>query len=217
MKNVSKEAEYSYLHAICRIIDFIHPTHALQANVLAYPLYSNQILKRKLVSLGYDTLSSPEDPTFSLDNRVAMEIMRQVEKRLEKEVRCYFEFIVPVHSFWRVGVILSTHFVSFEHEKYPGDCGFSFGFGNSGKALTGGKEYRYSLRFTKSYLESLNNSPTSGNSKVIGILINFHEGNIALVIDGKIQPPAFGHDALSFDKLEREKQKYIHLLNDSGG
>jgi SPRY domain len=206
MKQVSKDIEYSYLSIICRILDCVHPSHTLQANVLAYPFYSNQILKRRLVLLGYDTLSPSEESLFVLDNKTAIDILRQVDKRLEKEVHAYFEFAVPYNTTWRVGLVIAKKYVSFEHEKYPGDNEYGFGFGHTGKIFANGKEFKFKT-FNLSYADSLCGSPTFENSKIIGILINLHEGSISLVSEGEVYPAAFGKDALAFDKTEQERQR----------
>jgi hypothetical protein len=52
---------------------------------------------------------------------------------------------------------------------------------------------------------SLNGSV--GSSKCYGIMVNLHEGNISLVIDGKMQLPAFGKNAICFSKLEQDRQR----------
>jgi hypothetical protein len=147
LKLVPKEFDCSYIHTISRLIDFIHQTHSLQSNILSYPLYSNQLLKRKLVSLGYDTLSPPEDPTFTIDNKTAIEIIRQLDKRLEKDTRAYFEFTVSANANWRIGYIVAGKFLSFEYEKYPGQDLFGFGFDHTGAIHVGGKEFKYILYF----------------------------------------------------------------------
>jgi hypothetical protein len=43
-------------------------------------------------------------------------------------------------------------------------------------------------------------------------MVNLHEGNISLVIEGKMQPPAFGKDALCFPKIEQDRQRYHSKL-----
>lgn len=98
----AKESEYSYVSMLARLIDLLNPTHQFQATVLAYPLFGLQLLKRRLLSLDYD-LGTNTDETFNLDNKTAVGIIKQMLKRLESDMRAYYEFSVPYKTTWTIG------------------------------------------------------------------------------------------------------------------
>jgi hypothetical protein len=98
----AKESEYSYVSMLARLIDLLNPTHQFQATVLAYPLFGLQMLKRRLLSLDYDLGTNP-DETFNLDNKTAVGIIKQMLKRLESDMRAYYEFSVPYKTTWTIG------------------------------------------------------------------------------------------------------------------
>ena len=205
IKSVPKELDFSYTHILARILDLVHPTHQLQANILAYPLYSTHILKRRLLALGYEVGGPNEDLTFVLDNRLALEIMKQIDKRLEKDLRAYYEFIVSFRSRWRVGLVATTHYSAFSHELYAGRDNYGFGFDSDGLIVINGIEYEY--------CQELNDMPTTSMSKVLGILVDMHEGSIHLVHDSTILPPAFGKGAQAFSDEEQDRQRRLILKN----
>lgn len=97
------KTDISYIQILARLFDLVHPTHQLQAAILAYPHYSAQMLKRRILSLGYDMGVSNNDETTLLDHKVTTELIRQLQRKLEKETKTYFEFIVPFKSQWRIG------------------------------------------------------------------------------------------------------------------
>jgi hypothetical protein len=198
--------EYSYIHLIARTLDLVHPTHQLQAQVLAYPLYGSQILRKRLVARAYYVAKANDDVSYIVDAKTAIDVFKQIEKRLEKELRTYFEFIVPYKSYWRVGLALGNKYVSHEYIGYPGENKISFGFDYTGKILHDGKTLEYV--FVTSYVDSLTETNTLGASKILGVIVDLYKGNIHLVVDGKIQPAAFGGNALAFSPEEREFQKY---------
>ena len=105
LKAVEKNAveyEYSYLHMIARLFDLVHPSHQLQAAILAYPLYSTHILKRRIQALGYTLSSNNDDSTF-FDHKAASELIKQLQEKTDKDMKCYFEIIVPYKANWRAG------------------------------------------------------------------------------------------------------------------
>jgi hypothetical protein len=85
-------------------VDLAHPTHQLQASVLAYPLNAAQVLKRRLVALGYDISPSGEDNS-PIDAKFSIDILRQIVWRLHGEHRFYFEITFPERAVWRAGMI----------------------------------------------------------------------------------------------------------------
>lgn len=101
-ERTSKETEYSYIHILARLFDLVHPTHQLQAAILAYPLYSTQILKRRIQALSYDMGTGSEDSSV-IDHKTTSELVRQLQHKMEKDLRCYFEIIVPYLANWRIG------------------------------------------------------------------------------------------------------------------
>ena len=80
----------------------IHPTHQLQASVLAFPLFGAQILKRRVVALGYE-MGTMNDELSPVDYKYCLELVRLIQKKLELEMRAYFEFTTPTKSDWIVG------------------------------------------------------------------------------------------------------------------
>ncbi|KAI8914438.1 hypothetical protein EDD86DRAFT_186711 [Gorgonomyces haynaldii] len=207
VKQISKEGEFSYIHCISRLLDLIHPSHQLPANILAYPLYSAMILKRRLIQLQYDLGSQNDEQAsnFVLDHKLALDILRQIERRLDKDLRAYFEFLVPSKAIWRVGLAVATRCISYVHDFYPGKDDASFGFDPLGNCIVNDTQTMY--------LESMQHSASTNNTKTIGIMVNMHAGNIHLVVDGKLQACGFGRDAMHFEEQERERQKNLIIKN----
>ena len=98
----SKESEYSYIHILARLFDLVHPSHQLQAAILAYPLYATQILKRRIQALSYDLGAGSEDSSV-FDHKTTSELVGQLQHKMEKDMRCYFEIVVPYLANWRAG------------------------------------------------------------------------------------------------------------------
>ncbi|KAJ3113482.1 hypothetical protein HDU96_003349 [Phlyctochytrium bullatum] len=82
-----------------------HPSHQLQATVLAHPLNAPTIIKKRLTALKYDIGSHTEE-YGTIDYNFAVDIVRQLNWKMEMEHMFYFEFTYPVHTQWRVGVKL---------------------------------------------------------------------------------------------------------------
>ncbi len=101
-ESTAKDFDFSFVHILARLFDLVHPTHQLQAAVLAYPLYGAQILKRRVLSLSYDLGGGNED-NITLDHKITTELVKQLQKKLDKEMKAYFEVIVPFKAKWRVG------------------------------------------------------------------------------------------------------------------
>ncbi|KAJ3321197.1 hypothetical protein HDV06_004540 [Boothiomyces sp. JEL0866] len=207
--SANKDSEFSYIHIIARLMDLYHPSHQLQASVLAYPLYGTQILKRRIFSLGYNLGATNEDLAV-LDFKTVSDLVKQVNTRLEAEMSVYFEFCVPFKANWRAGDLLLNLGLSVAgrissrlSKGYPGNTSFSFGFDNSGELLINNSRFPYTL--------SLCSTPTQNYTKTIGILIDLYEGNISLVVENQTLPPAFGKGALAFDSHEQERQRFLIL------
>ncbi|KAJ3345005.1 hypothetical protein HDU91_007491, partial [Kappamyces sp. JEL0680] len=193
----TKDADFSYVNILARLFDLVHPTHQLQAAILAYPMYGAQILKRRILSLSYD-IGGANEENVVLDHRLTMDLARQMQKKLEKEMRPYFEVIVPYKTSWRIGFGSSSKMTTVE---FPGKDSHSFGFGQNGNIYINDTEYRY--------LDNLTDTATENQLKVVGVLVDLYHGTIHLVVDGITHPPAFGKGASSFPPEEQERQRIL--------
>ncbi|KAJ3272756.1 hypothetical protein HDV01_005284 [Terramyces sp. JEL0728] len=198
----AKDTDFSYIHIIARLIDLYHPSHQLQASVLAYPLYGTQILKRRISSLGYNFGGANEDLAV-LDFKTVSDIVKQINTRLETEMSVYFEFSVPFRANWRAGLSVAGRVSARVSKGYPGNTSFSFGFDNNGELLINDTRFPYTT--------SLCSTPTLNHTKTIGILTDLYEGNICLVVENQVLPPAFGKGAMAFDAHEQERQRFLIL------
>ncbi|KAI8925687.1 hypothetical protein BC831DRAFT_498185 [Entophlyctis helioformis] len=110
LKHLHRDTDsFSYVHILSRMVDLMHPTHQLQATVLAYPLYGVQILKRRVSALGYD-LGGANEESMVLDHKLAH--------------RFYFEWTTPPRTKWRVGFVTMRHiqiYIDSEAFKYVDD------------------------------------------------------------------------------------------------
>jgi hypothetical protein len=97
------DAGYSYVGALARLIDIAYPSHQLQASVLAYPLQAEGILKRRIVSLGFELANGNED-SGPIDCKFTTKVLRQICRKLENEQRFYFEFSFTERTHFRVGM-----------------------------------------------------------------------------------------------------------------
>ncbi|RKO94582.1 hypothetical protein BDK51DRAFT_15469, partial [Blyttiomyces helicus] len=183
-------AALSYVQILARLVDAIHPSHQLQATVLAHPLYGPSILRRRLVALGYDVGPGGEESNL-IDGRLAVDIVKQLNKRLEKEHRFYLEFSTPDNAAWRAGFSVSNSTDQNDHTRYPGQDEFSFGFGSDGSVLYNGESYRY--------IDDPQDPLFFMGFRTWGLLVDLFHGSISLVVDNKTQPVAFGHGSVVFD------------------
>ncbi|KAL2916170.1 hypothetical protein HK105_204261 [Polyrhizophydium stewartii] len=205
IRHLHKDTDtFSYVHILSRMVDMVHPTHQLQATVLAYPLYGVQILKRRVAALGYDLGNANEDSVL-LDHKLAADILRQIHKRLEKEQRFYFEWTSPPRTKWRVGLMTGRHIHSTDHNVYPGQDAFSFGFGHDGQIFNDGESVKY--------LEDYSQVAALGGVKTWGLVIDLFHGSLHLVVDGKMVQAAFGKNAAHFDQYEQDRQRHLILTN----
>ncbi|KAJ2999525.1 hypothetical protein HDV02_002672 [Globomyces sp. JEL0801] len=98
----NRDTDYTYAQFLAKVVDVLHPTHQLQASVLAFPLYGPQILKRRILQLGYD-MSGTSEETSQLDFKFTMDVMKQMCRKVDKDMKCYYEFSVPLKANWRAG------------------------------------------------------------------------------------------------------------------
>ncbi|KAJ3300337.1 hypothetical protein HK104_001755 [Borealophlyctis nickersoniae] len=189
--------ELSYVHLLARVIDAVHPTHQLQASVLAYPLSGVSILKRRLISLGYNVGPGGEEST-TLDAKTAVSIVKEISMRLETEHRFYFEFSAPDKTPWRVGFVSAKYMLEDDHNGYPGQDEFSVGFSHDGTVHWNGKR--------RSYTNKPDDSLFFMGTRTFGVLTDLYAGTIRLVIDGKLQTVAFGAGASAFKESQQEEQ-----------
>ncbi|XJO77036.1 hypothetical protein BDV3_001679 [Batrachochytrium dendrobatidis] len=205
IRHISKDADsLSYIHVLARTIDLVHPTHQLQATILAFPLYGVQILKKRILSLGYSMDPANEDSVI-LDHKLALDILSQVYKKLETEHRYYFEWTTLPKTKWRIGFSTGRHVKVLNNTAYPGMDSFSFGFGNDGSIFMDGEKLRY--------VHDLAQSTLPIGIKTWGVMVDLHAGSINLVLNGNVAHVAFGHSASAFDSYEQERQKHLILTN----
>jgi hypothetical protein len=202
IQSMENHENVSFIHFLGKIIEFVYPTHQIQSSILANPMYCSQILKRRFVQLGFDIgWTQDEFSPVTFDQKTAVELLKMMGKRLEKETRIYYEFTIPYKCPWRIGLIEEKTQASHNVRTYPGAEINSFGFENTGDIYTNGRAYKYT--------SCLSDTPTFSNVKVIGIMIDIFAGRMHLVSEGKIGPPAFGKDAISFSAQEQERQRFF--------
>ncbi|KAJ3220373.1 hypothetical protein HDU67_000040 [Dinochytrium kinnereticum] len=109
----AEDVNYSYISILARILDLAHPSHQLQASVLAYPLHAPTIIKKRLVALKYDITPHTEE-YGNIDHEFAMDILSW--------------FLIK-------GYTLSSHLRSEDFSRYPGFNEWSFGFGSDGNVF----------------------------------------------------------------------------------
>ncbi|KAJ3197485.1 hypothetical protein HK101_003183 [Irineochytrium annulatum] len=187
---------FSFVNAIARLLDLVHPTHQLQANVLAYPLHASSVLKRRLLALRYDIAPLTEDHGV-IDQKSAVMIVKQMVLRLRREQEFYYEFSYPNNFPWRIGYTMASKATFGDNLRYPGQDEISFGFGSDGKVFHRGFDRHY---FTVSPTEAF-----FTGTKTCGVLVDLYGGTMSLVIDGQVLSPAFGRGS-SFSPEEQEAQ-----------
>ncbi|KAI8899147.1 hypothetical protein BC833DRAFT_587015 [Globomyces pollinis-pini] len=196
----NRDTDYTYAQFLAKVVDVLHPTHQLQASVLAFPLYGPQILKRRILQLGYD-MSGTSEETSQLDYKFTMDVMKQMCRKVDKDMKCYYEFSVPLKANWRAGLISAIKVTNSNKLKPPGSDLYSFGFTPSGSIIVDGVEFNF--------MESLSDKATDNIIKTIGILIDLYAGCAHLVVEGVISPVAFGRGAMLFNKEEQNRQCYL--------
>lgn len=200
----SEPDTHSYVHLLARTLDLIHPSHQLQAQTLGFPLYAAQILRKRIQALGYE-LPAAEESNAAIEYKLTIDLIKQIDRRLDKDLNCYFEVMVPFKASYRIGFHLGT--APMHQEGYPGqDCN-SFGIDSFGCV--------HADKYSLPYVPSLCDAATFGTSKQLGLLVDMYLGNIHLVCNNTILPPAFGSNAEHFAPDECERQKYLYITLDA--
>jgi hypothetical protein len=190
-----RETEYSYVPILARLVDMIHPTHQLQAAVLAYPLFGAQILKRRVVALGYE-MGNMNEENAPVDYKYCLELVRLLQRKQEQEMRTYFEFTTPGKAEWIVGFCSANKVSATSTVGYPGNDAFSLGFTSAGNVIADALEMKY-----------WDDRGESVNTRCVGILVDLYHGAIHIVIDNIVQPPGFGRGATMWSAAEQERQR----------
>ena len=66
--------------------------------MLAHPLIAVDILKRRLIEIGIVTSNES-----IYDRHVALDILRSLMRKLDREMRFYYEVNFGEHTMWRIG------------------------------------------------------------------------------------------------------------------
>jgi len=96
--------EYMCNNIMAQILDLAHPSHQLQNLLLMYPLSASNILKKRLLNLGYKLvipIIHEEINTFTVDT--TLYILSQIIRKVEREMKFYFEVNATDNSIWRIG------------------------------------------------------------------------------------------------------------------
>ena len=99
--------EYMCNNIMAQVLDLAHPSHQLQNLLLMYPLSASSILKKRLLALGYKLvipIIHEEINTFTVDTSIY--IMSQIIRKVEREMKFYFEVNATENSIWRIGIFL---------------------------------------------------------------------------------------------------------------
>jgi hypothetical protein len=192
--------ELSYVQTIARVIDLVHHGPKIQPSTMAFPLSAVALLRKRLISLGY-TISTPEEAKI-INHPTAIDIIKQIIKKLERGHRYYFEFAVPRRSIWRVGFRMreGTYFPD-DQMIYAGQENDSFGIASDGCVYLNGKVFKY--------IDDPEDYTLFTGLRTFGVLVDLYLGSISLVVDGKIKGPAFGAGANHFEGEMQIMQKEI--------
>ena len=195
--------DLSYVQTLARIIDLVHQGPKIQLSTMAFPLNAVAILRKRLMNLNYNVTTTEEAKT--INHASALDYLKQINKRLEREHRYYFEFAVPRRASWRVGFRLreGTYFPD-DQMIYPGQDNDSFGISFDGSVYYNGKSYKY--------IDDPEDYTAFTGFRTFGILVDLYIGSILLVVDGKIKGPAFGAGANHYEGEIQRMQKYIFSL-----
>lgn len=197
--------DISFVYVIAKALDAWHSLHTTIPMILAYPLYASVIIKKKLISLGYEANFQKTDDTKNIDGNTAMDIMRQIFGRADRETKCYYEVSFSENAHFQFGYNVfnmeNASDMSFDKSYYrsPGDSATGFGFGVNGNIYYGGEEYPY--------MENLGKTPLK--DKTFGVLVNFHTLSIHLVREGEMGPPAFGMNSIFSPKIQAQQAYMI--------
>jgi hypothetical protein len=192
--------ELSYVQTLARMIDLVHQGPKIQPSTMAFPLSAVALLQKKLISLGY-AISIPEEAKI-IGHSAAIDIIKQMIKKLEKGHRYYFEFAAPRRSTWRVGFRMreGTYYPD-DQMVYAGQENDSFGISSDGYVYLNSKAFKY--------IDDPEDYTVFKGFRTFGVIVDLYMGSILLVVDGKIKGPAFGAGANHFDGAMQILQKEI--------
>ncbi|KAJ3340438.1 hypothetical protein HDU93_007045 [Gonapodya sp. JEL0774] len=191
------QSSTSFVHVLAHVLDAVHPSHELPASVLAFPLYAPIILRRRLSALGYDLRSAPEDGSF--DARSALDILNQVDARLGRSMRFYFELTTGTDTEWMVSFVPSkaTSFAS---------QGSAFTLTCDGVGLT--------AAWDASVIPLNISVPADLLRTSWGFLLDAFDGSIAVLGDRGSFTLVFGEGSLYFPPSIQEEQREIITSNE---
>ncbi|KAI8810375.1 hypothetical protein BJ742DRAFT_202319 [Cladochytrium replicatum] len=207
---------------LARVIDVVHPSHTLHSSTLVYPLIAGSIVRRRLAVLKYDLDSNsvaghhvtlgddfvpagpgPRDYSPGIDVKTACDLVLQMRKRVDREFLFHLEFQTPDKVVWRAGFVQAQHMAANNHTRYPGDDRYGFGFASDGTLLWNGKQHKY--------IDDPQDPHSFLGVRTWGMLIDLGNGSISFVVDGKLQPVAFGYRSEVFSEGDVDYQRNVIL------
>ncbi|ORX51090.1 hypothetical protein BCR36DRAFT_351617 [Piromyces finnis] len=193
--------EFMCNNIMAQVLDLAHPSHQLQNLLLTYPLSAATILKKRLLALGYKLvipIIHEEINTFTVDTTIY--IMSQIIRKVEREMKFYFEVNATNNVLWRIGYYIHDMAKHRNQDYYPGMDEYSFGFDNEG--------YIYWNNIKKNYEPELNKTDKSGKIeyKIWGFLIDIYKGTISMEYNTKDKKIAFGYGSTFFSEDDQKIQ-----------
>eukprot|EP00698_Gefionella_okellyi_P016796 TRINITY_DN4835_c0_g2_i1.p1 TRINITY_DN4835_c0_g2~~TRINITY_DN4835_c0_g2_i1.p1 ORF type:complete len:888 (+),score=194.87 TRINITY_DN4835_c0_g2_i1:81-2744(+) len=183
------------IRTVARILDAIHPSHGLHAQVLSSPDNARTLVDNRLAALGYHIQGGTLDAckTERSVRQVCKELLQLMDQRLESFSRCYLEMYPAANTDWVAGWVPSN-VVSAE---FPGAEEATFGFSADGYVHYAG----HKLRYTQSLRDV----------QVIGLLCDLKEGTLTLYADGVSRGIGFGKGANHIPEQLQSRQSRIIL------
>jgi hypothetical protein len=184
-KEVGRDAA---LRSLARFLDAVHPTHKLHARVLADQRNAVVIVEARAKELNYD-IPGGSLKSLMRNERLfkgsVLDVLAQIEARLARLDRFYFEARPPKETGWAVGLSFgSSSSAAAEREGFPGAHAgaYSMGLQQSGVVFWNGESKAYS-------------TPLYG-ATTVGVLVDLKQGCVTFYCDGKDLGPAFGKDGV---------------------
>ncbi|KAI9141422.1 hypothetical protein BKA69DRAFT_1139007 [Paraphysoderma sedebokerense] len=199
----------SYLLVIARLLDLVHPSHTLQSLMIAYPLNAFSILKKRLSSLGYElranilTIGTHIEEVANVNATFAIDIIGQIENRLAKEHKYYFEFSCSDKVPWRAGFATLKCTRNTKPSSYPGETRGSFGVCWDGILLYNGESH--------DYFDDFSRVKPAKSLKTFGIIIDLYEGTISLIDETNSAKVAFGPGSSFPEDIQLEQNSKIKI------
>lgn len=178
----------NHLLLVARVIDLVYSTH-LHSQLLAYPMLRQQIFKKKIITLGYNV------EEMVTGDKMFRFVLERCLSKLSAKLQVYHEFTVNTALPWRAGLTSTSNTLV---NTFAGATVNSFGFCSSGCILYKNIQSHYIT------IEST----TIAKQETFGILTDLSLGSISLVVDGKVQPAAFGFNS-KFSLEEQSIQSKI--------